>query len=248
MSDFCDFVPDDPSCQIDEPVVDDGSKAGGDMGGDMDGMDGEMHMEGDPMMGNLTYLHVALFGMIHGGLELFRYHDAEHFDSWDDMAADSTNLWEYFSHPFHYLHFGFSTILTITQALSMAGIAGEVNIMAWMYIEMAEVVLGLIQKLSLMYAYDTAFTVSQDADSTADELTGAAAVMEGIQSESVEALVASTATHFALHTEHSNWMMAQVMALPEEVQGKYKHDEHGDKEEHHDENMEKMQEFGYFVI
>ena len=195
-------------------------------------------MHGDPMMGNLTYLHVALFGMIHGGLELTRYHSSTHFDSWDTMAADSTNLWEYFTEPFHYLHAGFSTILTITQALSMAGIAGEINIMAWMYIEMAEMVLGLIQKLGLMYAYETAFSVSQDADSTSDELVAAAYVMTTIKSEMVESLVYSTANHFALHTEHSNWMMAQVMALPEEVQGKYKH---GDKEEHHDENMEKMQ-------
>jgi len=120
-------------------------------------MDGDMMMEGDPMMGNLTYLHVALFGAIHGGLELFRYHDEDHFAYWDTMADGTTNLWEYFTEPFHYLHFGFSTILAITQALSMAGIAGEINIMAWMYIEMAEMVLGLIQKLGLMYAYEVAF-------------------------------------------------------------------------------------------
>ena len=41
MSDFCDFVPDDPSCQPDPVPVDPVDPAGGD-GGDMDMMDDDM--------------------------------------------------------------------------------------------------------------------------------------------------------------------------------------------------------------
>ena len=60
--------------------------------------------------------------------------------------------------------------------------------------------------------------------------------------------VAGTASHFALHTEHHNWMYAQVMALPEEAQEKYI-EHHGDKKKHDDEMMEFVQNTtGYFTI
>ena len=61
--------------------------------------------------------------------------------------------------------------------------------------------------------------------------------------------VMATATHFALHVEHHNWMYAQVMALPEEDQEKYMEHGHGKKKEHDDEMMEFVQKTtGYFTI
>ena len=62
--------------------------------------------------------------------------------------------------------------------------------------------------------------------------------------------VMGTATHFALHVEHHNWMYAQVMALPEEAQEKYMEGKgHGKKKEHDDEMMEFVQKTtGYFTI
>lgn len=136
MSDsFCQFVPEDPSCQTDA-------------GGDNDNVDKSMKMEDDmdddmmkPMMGNLTYLHVAMWGVIHGGLELFRYHEDTHYDAGDVM---SPNLWKLTGELTHYSHFAISLILTCTQILSMVGIAGEINIMAWMYVHMLEIVLSTI--------------------------------------------------------------------------------------------------------
>jgi hypothetical protein len=61
----------------------------------------------------------------------------------------------------------------------------------------------------------------------------AVAVGSTVQSEMTEALIKQTAASFALYTEHRNWMMAQVMALPEDVQGKYKK-AHGGKKAHGD--------------
>ena len=61
--------------------------------------------------------------------------------------------------------------------------------------------------------------------------------------------VAGTASHFALHTEHHNWMYAQVMALPEEAQEKYMDKKGHGKKEHDDEMMEFVQQTtGYFTI
>ena len=58
MSDFCDFVPDDPSCQPDpvdpEPIPGDGGD-GMDMDDDMD-----KDMSMDYMMANIAYLMVPI--------------------------------------------------------------------------------------------------------------------------------------------------------------------------------------------
>merc|ERR1711994_240553 len=96
----------------------------------------------NPMMGNLTYLHVALMSAVHGGLELFVYHDDTEYDDGDVLT---TNYWKYLAEFHHYSHFGIAAILTVTQILSMVGVAGEINIMAWMYMEMVEMVMTGIE-------------------------------------------------------------------------------------------------------
>ena len=158
MSDFCDFVPDDPSCQPVDPVVPDGPTDGGDGHGG-DGHHGEIDdwedmqemMGHNPMMGNLTYLHVAMGSAIHAALELFVWHEDDYYD---DGEVLGTNTWEYLGMLSHYSHLGIWSILTITQLLSMFGIMGEINLMAWMYAEMLEMIIGMVLKLGWMYTYD----------------------------------------------------------------------------------------------
>ena len=165
---FCDFVPNDPSCQVVEPEpTPEPTPSGGNenMDGDMDmAIDHPPKMEENGMQGNLAYLHVALFGFIHGGLELFRYHDENEYDDGDFM---STNIWKYAGELHHYSHFGIMGLLTVTQILSMVGVAGEINIMAWMYMEMLEMVLGLVVKLMSMYVYESAYSYQLDSANTA---------------------------------------------------------------------------------
>lgn len=158
MSDFCDFVPDDPSCQPVDPPTPVGPTDGGDMpGGDghhgeIDDYEDMMEMMGhNPMMGNLTYLHVAMGSAIHAALELFVWHEDDYYD---DGEVLGTNTWEYLGMLSHYSHLGIWSILTITQLLSMFGILGEINLMAWMYAEMLEMIIGMVLKLGWMYTYD----------------------------------------------------------------------------------------------
>ena len=54
-------------------------------------------------------------------------------------------------------------IATLTQLLSMLGIAAEINVMVWMYGGMIDMVVGLVTSLVAMYAYDAYWTVSQDS-------------------------------------------------------------------------------------
>lgn len=196
MSDFCDFVPDDPSCQVEpEPEPTDNTD---DMGGDMDGhKDHDMEKEGNPMMGNLTYLQVALFSTLHAGAELFLWHEDDEYTAGDVLG---TNTWKLLSELHHYSHFGIMSILTITQILSMVGVAGEINIMAWAYAEMIEMILGLVMKFGNMYTYDAAFSIKQDDSKDATEQANAGTVMTGIKSAGVKSTIEEGANHFALHT------------------------------------------------
>ena len=152
---FCDFVPDDESCQTDNGGDNNGNPNNSNAGGDMD--DDMEH--GNPMKGNLMYLHVAMYGAIHGALELFRYHEDTHYDNGDVL---STNWWKYTGELHHYSHFGIMSILTVTQILSMVGIAGEINIMAWMYAEMIETILSLLLKVVRIYGFDAYWSVETD--------------------------------------------------------------------------------------
>jgi len=250
MTEFCDFVPDDPSCQTDPVDPTPGGGDGGDGGdhhGEIDDWEDMKDMMGhNPMMGNLTYLHVAMGSAIMGALELFVWHEDDYYD---DGEVLSSNTWEMLGMLHHYSHLGIMSILTVTQILSMFGILGEINMMAWMYAEMLEMVIGLVLKLGWMYTYEMAYQISVDDDSSSADQTSAAGVMSGVQADMTKSTVYGTAAHFALHTEHENWMYAQVMALPEEAQEKYM-DKHGHgKKEHDDEMMEFVQNTtGYFTI
>jgi len=245
MSDFCDFVPDDPSCQIEVDPVDENPSTGG---GKMDGDDmhgDDMHGDhGNPMMANMVFLHLALGGAVHSGLKLFRYTTDTWYD-WGTANDTLTNFWELNAQISNYWMFATHTVLFITQALSMAGIAGEVNLMAWMYFNMASMVVGMLMMLFRMYAYDTYYSTTQDdSDTTAQTYAGVA--LAQMETDILEETAFTSAAMLMAYMYYKDWMHAQVMALPEEVQGKYKKG-HG-KEEHHDDGMEKMQEFGLFVI
>merc|ERR1712156_440439 len=151
----------------------------------------------NPMMGNLTYLHVALMSAVHGGLELFVYHDDTEYDDGDVLT---TNYWKYLAEFHHYSHFGIAAILTVTQIL-----------------EMVEMVIALVLKLGNMYVYELAYSYTQDSSNTAANITKAENVMSGIEDEMTESTIMETASHFALHVEHENWLYGQVKMLPEEA-------------------------------
>ena len=89
MSDFCDFVPDDPSCQTEPEPVD--PVDGGD-GGDMKDMDDTNSMD-DGGMGamyvNLQYLRVAVMGAIFPAVWMFRYRANDAIKDYGKTATDT---------------------------------------------------------------------------------------------------------------------------------------------------------------
>ena len=147
------------------------------------------------------------------------------------------------------------SILTITQILSMAGIAADVNIMAWMYLSMVGSVVSLLVSIVRMYVYDTAYTASEgtavtvsytnEAGTTSNgtNTVGADLTMDGIEADIMSETIMGTAAMLSLYKENKNWMMAQWEALPAEKQeamqkkGEKKGEKMGEK-------MEEM--FGFF--
>ena len=250
MSDFCDFAPEDPTCASPDPVHQDDHEMHDDH--DMHEEDGHgFDPHHSPFMGNLTYLNVALFSAISGALEMFVYH-GEHEDAADVLPMPA--LLEGLEALHHYTHFGLMSILTVTQILSMMGIAVEVNLMAWMYAELLEHLVQFILKIGFMVVYYQAHEIAEDSSRSAADIASAEDVMADVSSHSLTMAVEETSAHYALHEQHENWLAAQISMLPEEERGKYMHDDEHDEheeEEHedHDTLLRLVQRnTGYFTI
>ena len=253
MSEFCDFAPNDPDCVPVEPDHHDDHHD-----------DHEMHEEGGhggfdphdaPMLGQLMYLNVALFGAISGFLEMFVYH-GEHGDAADVLPYPA--LLEGLEALHHYTHFGLMTVLTVTQILSMMGIAVEINIMAWMYAEIIEIFTQFIMKVGFMVVYYQAHEIHEDDSNSAADIASAEEVMTDVSSHTLTMAVEETSAHMVLIEQHENWMRAQLAMLPEEKRSKYEHGDHGGHGDEHEEEEHEEHErallalvqrhSGYFII
>ena len=117
---------------------------------------------------------------LHASLVQFRYRSS---DTYYDAGAggsvwglgfgllylfvdDSCNYWEYLNMLWNYFTIGWMGIATITQLLSMLGIAAEINLMVWMYGGVVNMVVSFISGLVAMYAYDAYWQVSEDSTSS----------------------------------------------------------------------------------
>ena len=126
------------------------------MDGD-DGMDSDEEMEemgGGAMKANVAFLLTAISGAVFNGLWLGRYGTAGMNATIGDTAS-STNYYQladYLAHgPALLLH----VVLSITQLLSMLGIAVEVNMMAWHVAGMVHMVVGTLYFFLYLFAYNT---------------------------------------------------------------------------------------------
>ena len=221
-----------PECQ--EPAADEKPEA---EEKDMSEMDQEWadvteYMEGakmDMMMANLAFLSVALGGAVHTALDLFMwkfaivddedevYHYADEYDLSEDY--DTMMLWEMGGMIGTWGSFVVHAILTVTQLLSMVGVMGEINLMAWGYgpmiMELLSVVVGVMWFIQYNNAYAILRTDVDDNDDVTD--TEAAGVASGIWWDALEMSVMQASAILTLWMNMETWMMAQWWALPEET-------------------------------
>jgi len=249
MTDFCDFVPDDPSCKPDVPaggdggdrpdIPDAGSDGMSDDSGmsmsDMDGKDMTM-MQKAMMPGNLAFLGMAIETGLMAGLELYRYRGADSY--YDDGNISATNWWKLSNLIEGYTKLTLATILALTQLLSMFGVGASVNMMLWGYSTM--LVMPLVMGVTEMMrwaGYDAAYVICQDSGS-ADQATGCT-VQETLETEMLYAAVMDIGHGIALAEASEEWMHAQFMQLTEEQQ-KEMMEMHKMEKEKKESEMEKM--------
>lgn len=185
------------------------------MGGDghMD-HDDDMKMDDmDIMKSQMVFLMTAVSATMHAALRTFRYRSADAY--YNDGDSLSTNYWKMLVQGADYFAMVFMGIASITQLLSMLGIAAEINLMVWMYGGMVDMVVSLIWGLVYMYAVDAYWTDSEDTASSTAATSGNA--LEALESDMVNMVALETGAAVGLYIHHKGWMMGQWNALSDEA-------------------------------
>ena len=208
----------------------------------MDMMDKDMDdgMSKD-MMPQLEFAMGALMQCVSYSALFFRYRgDSMDYYTYGDqyLGTDSMNWWKMANSASLPAGAAIMGILFLTQVLSMAGIAGEINMMAWMYGLRIWMVTAMVGHVLRLVGYEMAY--SWYAEDTTNNAAGAT-MMYIIGSESYKMVAKETAAFMGLYFASEKWFKGQVMMLPEEQQEKWiemhggkKHDDHDD----HDDDME----------
>ena len=110
--------------------------------------------------------------MIVGQSAAWRYRYSSVTDGVGDTAAD-TNYYSMLSMANDYWMMTTHLILFVTQLLSMVAGMAEINMMAWMYINLANMVVGGIMSLAYMYVYNMYWEIAEDSDSSVAEIADA---------------------------------------------------------------------------
>jgi len=200
---------------------------------DMDD-DDKMHMK----MANIKFLMTAMMSSGMYLLKYFRYRgDAmEYYTAGDQyFGTDAMNYWKMANSvrlPAGGAIFG---VLMLTQLLSMFGVAGDINIMAWMYLIPVWMIANMVAHAIAFVGYDAAY--SWYAEDTTNNAMGAS-LMGTVGEEIYTMLAKETATMMGLVFMHKAWLHGQVMMLPEEKQEMFM-EKKGKKGDDHDDDEEK---------
>jgi len=125
-------------------------------------------------------------------------------------------------------------VLMITQLLSMFGIAGEINIMAWMYLIPVWMISNMVAKVIAFVGYESAY--SWYAENTTSNSSGGT-LMTTVGDDIYTSLAKETMIMMGLVFSHEAWLHGQVMMLPEEKQEMFMEKKgKGKKDDDHDDD------------
>ena len=194
-----------------------------------DDMDKDMGME--YMMANVTFLMVPLMIVVQKVAWTYRY-SAIVTDADVGETASDTNYFSYLSMASNYWTMTTHLILVITQLLSMVAGMAEINMMAWMYVNLANMVVMMLMGLSYIYVYNMYWTIAEDSASSTAEITDAALALSWMKRGKTVEMAFGGHYMLALYKHHKNWMMAQWMSLDEETKAAWMEKHEMDKEDH----------------
>ena len=173
---FCDFVPDDPSCAPPEPEPTPDSGNGGEGGMEP----GNEVPDQDEMMAQWGFFFAAFGVFGWSAAQLFRYRNVTGYYT-STGASLLNNYYEMWAKAQLYWFFVSHLVLTITQLGGMFGGMGETNIMTWMYIGLANMVVATLLQIFYIYAYDLYWADVNAA--TAATMANSATQMEAMEAD-----------------------------------------------------------------
>ena len=198
---------------------------------DMDHEDGGMMTQAKWLMGSM--MNAVMYSLMVGR---YRYDAMDFYTAGDQyLGTDSMNWWKIANSVRLYPAAAIWSVLTITQLLSMVGVAPEINLMAWRFGVMAWMLTSMIAHALNFYGYESAYSWYAE-DTTNNTLGGS--MMQVIGTEEMQMVAKETSIAMGLTFMMEKWLMGQVMMLPEEAQEKYmdkkggkKHDDHDDEDD-----------------
>ena len=112
----------------------------------------------NPMSGQITFLLVALGVTVGSALKLFRYRSESTY--YDAGKILSSNYWKLGDQISLYSWLGLGGVAFLTQLLSVAGIAVDINIMVWMVVlPLVGGLVGLTYSILMFLAYDGGYSI-----------------------------------------------------------------------------------------
>ena len=110
-----------------------------------------------------------------------------------------------------YAGLAFWSVASLTQILSIFGVAADINVMVWMYGGAVGGLVGLVAHFIAMYAYDQLYTKTSSA--TASEVTAAETLMGEMEIAAISMASGEVLVGLELYDQGMNWMAAQMMAM-----------------------------------
>ena len=216
-----------------DPVEGGASGPGGDMGGKGEGkmMEGMM-MAADPMMGQITYTMVAVSAATATAFDLFRYNpaSADIWTEWTTAGLTGTNFTKLSRDIGGYAGLAFWSVASLTQILSIFGVAADINVMVWMYGGMVGGLVSLVAHFIAMWAYDQLYVV-KTTSATPAEVTAAETLMHEMELAAIAVGSGEVLMGLELYDQGMNWMAAQMMAMGEGKKEKVMEEMMGEDEE-----------------
>ena len=242
---FCDFVPDDPSCQVvvPDPIVPDvvdpidpivpviepvdpidptdlvdpvTPSEPVDPMPSAGAMADIIMVDPNALLGaNLAYLGVELYFTLESALRLFRYRPTSDYYDFADTLL-GTNWWKIGWMIAMWFGLAMNGTLVLLHILSMLGIASDIYLMVWHLAMMFGPLVFTVPLGMLFYSYDTAYAACDDS-SDANTAAGCS-LQSAIEAEYTFILVESIASAFTLTMNYDNWWMAQFLNMSEEKQ------------------------------
>merc|ERR1719446_582615 len=171
-------------------------------------------------------------------------------------SSISTGYWRLGALIGDYATLAIMGVATITQLLSMFGIAASVNMMVWMWgVMVGGGIVSMVVGAMWMWAYRAAMSdLSSDSTTNAATTisadgTAAALMASSIEMDMVKAMAHEASATLTAWEYMESWMKAQYHALTPEQQAEWDMKEKdesdwSDMEEHHDGDHEEMEMSG----